>query len=41
MKEAKDLVESAPATVVSAVTKEVAAEAKAALQAAGATVDVK
>jgi len=41
LKEAKDLVESAPATVVSAVTKEAAAEAKAALQAAGATVDVK
>ncbi len=41
LKEAKDLVESAPAAVVTAVTKEAAAEAKAALEAAGAKVEVK
>ena len=41
LKEAKDLVESAPAPVVTAVTKEAAAEAKAALEAAGAKVEVK
>ncbi|MFZ2359966.1 MAG: 50S ribosomal protein L7/L12 [Anaerolineae bacterium] len=41
LKEAKDLVESAPATVVAAVSKEAAAEAKAALEAAGAAVEVK
>jgi len=41
LKEAKDLVESAPATVVTAVTKEAAAEAKAALEAAGAKVEIK
>lgn len=41
LKEAKDLVESAPATVVTGVSKEAAAEAKAALAAAGATVEVK
>lgn len=41
LKEAKDLVESAPATVVTGVSKEAAAEAKAALAAAGAAVEVK
>ena len=41
LKEAKDLVESAPETVVAAVSKEAAAEAKAALEAAGAAVEVK
>ncbi len=41
LKEAKDLVESAPATVVTGVSKEAAAEAKAALEAAGAAVEVK
>jgi len=41
LKEAKDLVESAPATVVTGVSKEAAAEAKAILEAAGAAVEVK
>jgi large subunit ribosomal protein L7/L12 len=41
LKEAKDLVESAPAPVVTAVTKEAAAEAKTALEAAGAKVEIK
>ncbi len=41
LKEAKDLVESAPTTVIAAVSKEAAAEAKAALEAAGAAVEVK
>ena len=41
LKEAKDLVESAPATVLEAVSKEKAAEAKAALEAEKATVTVK
>ena len=41
LKEAKDLVESAPAAVVTGVAKEAAAEAKAALEAAGAAVEVK
>jgi len=41
LKEAKDLVESAPATVLSAVTKQAAADAKAQLEAEGAAVDVK
>jgi large subunit ribosomal protein L7/L12 len=41
LKEAKDLVESAPTTVISGVSKEAAAEAKAALEAAGAAVEVK
>jgi large subunit ribosomal protein L7/L12 len=41
LKEAKDLVESAPTTVVTGVSKEAAAEAKAALEAAGAAVEVK
>ena len=41
LKEAKELVEGAPSTVVTGVTKEAAAEAKAALEAAGAKVQVK
>jgi large subunit ribosomal protein L7/L12 len=41
LKEAKDLVESAPTTVITGVSKEAAAEAKAALEAAGAAVEVK
>ena len=41
LKEAKDLVESAPAAVLSAVSKEVAADAKSKLEAEGATVEVK
>jgi large subunit ribosomal protein L7/L12 len=41
LKEAKDLVESAPTTVISGVSKEAAAEAKAALEAAGAAIEVK
>jgi len=41
LKEAKELVESAPATVVTAVTKEVAAEVKGQLEAEGATVQIK
>ena len=41
LKEAKDLVESAPAPVLQAVTKQAAADAKAQLEAEGAGVDVK
>ena len=41
LKEAKELVESAPATVVTGVTKEVAADVKGQLEAEGATVAVK
>jgi large subunit ribosomal protein L7/L12 len=41
LKEAKDLVESAPANVLEAVTKEKAAEAKQVLEAEGAVVTVK
>ena len=41
LKEAKDLVESAPATIVTAVTKEVATDVKGQLEAEGATVEVK
>ncbi len=41
LKEAKDLVESTPATVMTGVSKEAASEAKAALEAAGAAVEVK
>ncbi len=41
LKEAKDLVESAPAPVLTAVSKEVAADAKSKLEAEGATVEVK
>jgi len=41
LKEAKDLVESAPTNVLAAVGKEVAEDAKAKLEEAGAKVDVK
>lgn len=41
LKEAKDLVESAPATVLTAVSKAAAADAKAKLEAEGATVKIK
>lgn len=41
LKEAKDLVEGAPATVLTAVTKDAAADAKKQLEAEGAAVDVK
>jgi large subunit ribosomal protein L7/L12 len=40
LKEAKDLVESAPTNVQEAVSKDDAAESKAKLEAAGATVDI-
>jgi len=41
LKEAKDLVDGAPATVLEGVSKEVAQDAKAKLEAEGATVEVK
>jgi large subunit ribosomal protein L7/L12 len=41
LKEAKDVVEGTPSTIMEAVTKEAAADAKAKLEAAGATVEVK
>jgi large subunit ribosomal protein L7/L12 len=41
LKEAKELVESAPTPVVQAVTKEQAADVKAQLEAEGAVVEVK
>ena len=41
LKEAKDLVESAPAPVLQAVAKDAANDAKAKLEAEGASVDVK
>jgi len=41
LKEAKDLVESAPAPVLQAVSKDAANDAKAQLEAEGASVDVK
>jgi len=41
LKEAKDLVESAPVPVQEAISKEAAEEAKKLLEEAGATVDVK
>lgn len=41
LKEAKDLVESAPAPVLQAVSKDAANDAKAQLEAEGAAVDVK
>lgn len=41
LKEAKDAVEGAPYTLLTAVSKEVAADAKAKLEAEGATVQVK
>jgi large subunit ribosomal protein L7/L12 len=41
LKEAKAVVESAPSNVMEAVSKEAAEDAKAKLEAAGATVDLK
>ncbi len=41
LKEAKDLVESAPATVMEAVPKEMAENAKSELEGAGATIEIK
>ena len=41
LKEAKDLVESAPAPIHEAISKEAAEEAKKALEEAGATVEIK
>jgi large subunit ribosomal protein L7/L12 len=41
LKEAKDLVEGAPATIQEAVSKEAADEAKKILEEAGATVEIK
>ncbi len=41
LREAKDLVESAPAPVVQGVAKEAAEEAKTQLEAEGATVEIK
>ena len=41
LKEAKDLVEAAPKPVIEKATKEDADKAKAALEGAGATVEVK
>ncbi|MDY0340823.1 MAG: 50S ribosomal protein L7/L12 [Coriobacteriia bacterium] len=41
LKEAKDLVDSAPKAVLTGVTKEKSEEAKAKLEGAGATVEVK
>lgn len=41
LKEAKDVVEGAPSTVLEGVSKEAAADAKAKLESAGATVEVK
>lgn len=41
LKEAKDLVDSAPATVLEAVSKEAAEDAKAKLEAEGAVVEIK
>ncbi len=41
LREAKDLVDGAPSTVLTAVTKEVADDAKSKLEAEGATVAVK
>lgn len=41
LKEAKELVEGAPSTVLTEVTKEAAADAKAKLEAEGAKIDVK
>ena len=41
LKEAKDVVDSAPSTVMEAVSKEAAEEAKTKLEAAGAVVELK
>ena len=41
LREAKDMVDGAPSTVMEAVTKEAAADAKSALEAAGAVAEIK
>jgi large subunit ribosomal protein L7/L12 len=41
LKEAKDVVDSAPSTVLAAVGKEAAEEAKSKLEEAGAIVEIK
>jgi len=41
LKEAKEVVESAPATILESVSKEVAQDAKAQLEAGGAKVEIK
>lgn len=41
LKEAKDMVESAPTTVLTAVSKDASADAKKQLEAEGAAVDIK
>ncbi|NLE44906.1 MAG: 50S ribosomal protein L7/L12 [Chloroflexi bacterium] len=41
LKEAKDIVDGAPSTLMEAVSKEAAADAKSKLEAAGATVELK
>lgn len=41
LKEAKDVVEGAPSVILEAVSKEAAADAKAKLESAGATVEIK
>ena len=41
LKEAKEVVEGAPSTILSAVSKDAASEAKEALEAEGASVDLK
>ena len=41
LKEAKEVVDSAPSTLMEAVSKEAAEDAKAALEAVGAKVDIK
>jgi large subunit ribosomal protein L7/L12 len=41
LKEAKDLVESAPTPVLTAVSKEAAADAKSKIEAEGATIEIK
>lgn len=41
LKEAKDVVDSAPATIMEAISKEAADEAKAKLEEAGAVIEIK
>jgi large subunit ribosomal protein L7/L12 len=41
LREAKEVVEAAPSTILKAVSKEAAAAAKEKLEAAGATVEIK
>jgi large subunit ribosomal protein L7/L12 len=41
LKEAKDVVDGAPSTLMEAISKEAAADAKAKLEAAGAVIEVK